>query len=139
MEASRIFAAVTRYFTERGYGCLSEFTLKTNRRPDITCLGKDGEIIMIEVKSSIADFRADQKWHDYIEWADQFYFAVDDDFPLEILPDETRCGVIITDGFDCHKIRNAPVEKLASSRRTALIRRLARTAMLRHYYQSAES
>ena len=139
MDAKRIFAAVMRYYTERGFACLPEFTLKTNRRPDITCLGKDGQIIMIEVKSSVADFKSDHKWPDYREWADAFYFAVGDDFPHEILPDETQCGIIITDGFDCHELRQAPLEKLAAARRNHLIRRLARTAMLRQYYHLSEA
>ena len=139
MEAKRIFAAVMRYYTERGFACLPEFTLKTNRRPDITCLGKDGQIIMIEVKSSIADFKSDQKWPEYRDWADALYFAVAEDFPLDILPDQTECGIIITDGFDCHEVRKAPVEKLAGARRNHLIRRLARVAMLRQYYQNSEA
>ena len=75
MNAERIFQAVMRFYTETGYACLPEFTLKTNRRPDITCLHKDGTIIMIEVKSSVTDFKTDKKWHEYAEWADALYFA----------------------------------------------------------------
>ena len=138
MEASRIFAAVSRHFTERGYACLPEFTLKTNRRPDITCLSKDGRIIMIEVKSSVADFKADQKWPDYVAWADYFYFAVGEEFPVDLLPEADACGIIITDGFDCHELRPAPEVKLAGARRNHLIRRLARAAMLRLYHQTDE-
>ena len=138
MEAKRIGAAVMRYYNERGFACLPEFTLKTNRRPDLACLGKDGAIIMVEIKSSVVDFKTDQKWHDYLEWADAFYFAVDDSFPLDILPDETQCGIIITDGFDCHMVRQAPYKKLAGARRNHLIRRLARAAMLRHHHLLSE-
>lgn len=135
MEASRIFGATIRYFSERGFACLPEFTLKTGRRPDVICLGRDGEIIIIEVKSSIADFKSDRKWHDYCAWADRFYFAVGDEFPTDILPEETYCGIIITDGFDCHIIRSAPIHKIAGARRSHIIRRLARTAMMRLTYQ----
>ena len=138
MEASRICAAVMRYYAERGFACLPEFTLKTNRRPDITCLGKDGGIIMVEIKSGVVDFKTDQKWQDYLEWADAFYFAVDEAFPRDILPDETRCGIIITDGFDCHMVREAPYHKLAGARRNHLVRRLARAAMMRHYHLTSE-
>ena len=131
MDANRICAAVMRYFTEAGYGCLAEFTLTTGQRPDIACLAKDGEIIMIEIKSSVADFRADQKWQDYIPWTDRLYFAVGDEFPIDILPDDSQCGIIVTDGFDCHIHRDAPLHKLAGARRQALIKRLALTAMRR--------
>lgn len=139
MEADRIFAAVMRYYTERGFACLPEFTLKTNRRPDITCLGKDGHIIIVEVKSSVTDFKTDKKWQDYREWADEYYFAVDDSFPLDILPDATQCGVIITDGFECHITTKAPLAKLAGARRNHLVRRLARAAMLRHYHHITQT
>ena len=138
MEARRICAAVMRHFSERGYACLAEFTLKTNRRPDVTCLGKDGAIIMVEIKSGVVDFKTDQKWQDYLEWADSFYFAVDDSFPVDILPDETQCGIIITDGFDCHILREAPYKKLAGARRNHLVRRLARAAMSRQYHLLSE-
>ena len=138
MEASRIFAAVMRYYTESDMACLPEFTLKTNRRPDITCLAKDGTIMMVEVKSSVADFKADQKWPDYVDWADFFYFAVDDSFPTQILPDDSQCGIIITDGFDCHILRHSPEKKLPAARRSHLIRRLARHAMRRQYFMMAE-
>ncbi len=131
MDANRICAAVMRYYTEAGYGCLAEFTLTTGQRPDIACLAKDGEITLIEIKSSVADFRADQKWQDYKPWTDRLYFAVGDDFPLEMLPDESHCGIIVTDGFDCHIHQDAPLHKLAGARRSSVIRRLALTAMRR--------
>ena len=136
MEAHRIFAALMRYQIDSGFACLPEFSLKTGRRPDICCLGKDGKIILIEVKSSIADFKSDNKWHEYCEWADEFYFAVGDDFPLELLPEAEQCGIFITDGFDVHLFRRAPHKKLAAARRHHLTRRLARTAMMRHYIAS---
>lgn len=138
MQASRIYSAVSREFVARGFACLAEFSLKTNRRPDMACLGKDGTIILIEIKSSAIDFKTDQKWQDYCEWADSFYFAVGDDFPLEILPGPTDCGIIITDGFDCHIVREAPVKKLAGARRNHLIRRLARASMLRLHHRLEE-
>ena len=139
MEASRIFSAVIRHFSERSFACLPEFMLKTGRRPDVVCLGRDGQILIIEVKSSVADFKSDQKWHEYCDWADAFYFAVDDQFPRDILPDETQCGIIITDGFDCHVTRPAPMRKLAGARRAHITRRLARVAMMRLTYQDDTS
>ena len=131
MEAQRIARAVIAYYEARGFACLTEFTLKTNKRPDVTCLAEDGTIIMIEIKSSVADFKADKKWQSYGEWADSLYFAVADDFPLPLLPEESQCGIIITDGFDCHEVRQAPFHKLAGARRHTVIKRLARTAMRR--------
>ena len=133
MDAHRIIAALMRYKIDEGFACLAEFSLKTGRRPDICCLGKDGKIVLIEVKSSIADFKSDKKWQDYCAWADEFYFAVGDDFPIEILPEAEACGIFITDGSDVHCYRSAPVKKLAAARRHHLTRRIARAAMMRHY------
>ena len=129
--AARITVATARLFHQMGDATLSEFTLKTGRRVDLIALSRDQQISVIEVKSSLADFTSDKKWPDYPDWADRFYFAVGDEFPLDRLPDETVCGVIITDGFDAHIWREAPEQKLPGQRRAHLIRRLAYAAMMR--------
>ena len=127
----RITDAIARMFGERGDSCLREFTLRTGRRVDIIAIGNAGEITIVEVKSSRQDFFSDRKWHEYPEWADKFYFAVADDFPRDILPEEEQCGIIITDGFDALEVRPAPVSRLAAQRRNHLMRRLAHVAMRR--------
>lgn len=131
LTASKITAATASLFHQMGDATLSEFTLKTGRRVDLIALSRDQHISVIEVKSSLADFTSDKKWPDYLDWADRFYFAVADDFPRDRLPDETVCGLIITDGFDAHILRESPVRKLAVQRRSHLIRRLAFAAMMR--------
>ena len=131
LTADRITTAVARLFLERGAACIREFTVRTGRRADLMILGDGREITIIEVKSSRQDFISDQKWPEYTEWADRFYFAVAADFPHEILPGPDRCGIIITDGFDCHIIQEAPEAKLAGARRTHLVARLAHKAMRR--------
>lgn len=130
-ETSRITDAVVRMFLERGEACLREFTLRSGRRVDVIAVGRDGRITIVEVKSSRQDFLSDRKWPDYLEWGDRFYFAVSDAFPRDILPGEDRCGIIITDGFDCLEVRPAPEQRLATQRRQHLTRRLAHVAMRR--------
>ena len=132
----RITDAIARMFVERGDSCLREFTLRTGRRVDIIAIGSGGQITIVEVKSSRQDFLSDRKWHEYPEWADSFYFAVADDFPRDILPNEDRCGIIITDGFDCLEVRPAPPAKLTAQRRGHLTRRLAHVAMRRLEFTS---
>ena len=127
----RITNAIARMFIERGDACLREFTLKSGRRVDVIALAKDGEIIIVEVKSSRQDFLSDGKWQDYLEWADRFYFAVADSFPRDLLPGPETCGIIITDGFDCFESQPAPLTKLKAARRTHMARRLAHVAMRR--------
>ena len=127
----RITDAIANMFVERGDACLREFTLRTGRRVDIIAIGNGGEITIVEVKSSRQDFLGDRKWQEYPEWADRFYFAVADAFPREILPGADRCGIIITDGFDCLEVQPAPESRLAAQRRNHLVRRMAHVAMRR--------
>lgn len=128
---ARITDAIAHMFVERGDACLREFTLRTGRRVDIIAIGSGGSITIVEVKSSRQDFLSDRKWPEYPEWADRFYFAVADDFPRDILPDAEQCGIIITDGFDCLEVRDAPESRLAAQRRSYLTRRIAHVAMRR--------
>ena len=119
------------FFHEMGDATLSEFTLKTGPRVDLIALSRSPQVTIVEVKSSLTDFSSDKKWQNYLDWADQFYFAVAENFPVERLADEMRCGILITDGFDTHILREAPLRKLPPQRRTHLIRRLAFAAMTR--------
>ena len=104
---------------------LAEFTLKSGRRADIICLSKDERITIIEVKSSKEDFLSDQKWPEYLAWADQFYFAVSDQFDLALLDCYSQCGIIMQMGLSVHISRPALYDKLALQRRKHMIRRLA--------------
>ena len=131
LSAEKITKAVGSFFQEMGDATLSEFTLKTGRRVDLIALSRKQQVTIVEVKSSLTDFSSDKKWQNYLDWADQFYFAVAEDFAVERLADEMRCGILITDGFDTHILREAPSRKLPTQRRTHVIRRLAFTAMKR--------
>lgn len=131
LSAEKITKAVAGFFQEMGDATLSEFTLKTGRRVDLIALSRSQHITIVEVKSSLTDFSSDKKWQNYLDWADQFYFAVAENFPVERLADETRCGILITDGFDTHILREAPLRRLPTQRRTHLIRRLAFASMKR--------
>ena len=131
LSAEKITKSVASFFQEMGDATLSEFTLKTGRRVDLIALSRSQHITIVEVKSSLTDFSTDKKWQNYLDWADQFYFAVAENFPVERLADETHSGILITDGFDTHMLREAPLRKLPTQRRTHLIRRLAFAAMTR--------
>ena len=118
-------------FFRRWVATLSEFTLKTGRRVELIALSRSQHITIAEVKFSLTDFSTDKNWQDYLDWADQFYFAVAEDFSVERLADEMRCGVLITDEFDAYILREALLRKLPTQRRSHLIRRLAFAAMTR--------
>ena len=112
LSAERITRAVASFFQAMGDATLSEFTLKTGRRVDLIALSRRQHITIVEAKSFLTDFSSDKKWQNYLDWADQFYFAVAENFPVESLADEKRCGILITDGFDKHILREAPLCKL---------------------------
>lgn len=126
---AQVTRGVRRLFASRGWGSVSEFTLKNGRRADILALAPDGTLAIVEVKSGMADLRADHKWPDYLAYCDCFYFAVDAGFPLEALPD--RAGVIVADAYEAEIVREGPPCALHAARRKAVTLRLALMASQR--------
>ena len=124
-----ISRGIQRLLVSLGYRSLTEFTLKNNRRADVIALNKQGRIIIVEVKSSAADFRSDSKWSEYLEFCDRFYFAVNTDFPQEILPADQ--GMIIADRYGGEILREAEDRKVNGTRRKTLTLNFARTAAQR--------
>lgn len=124
--AQLLCRGVCRALTDLGYAPLPEFRLACGRRADIFALSDRGETVIVEIKSSVEDFRADQKWPDYQPWCDRFYFAVSESFPRELVPEE--CGLIIADSWSAVILRDAPVRALAPARRKALTLRAALAA-----------
>src|SRR5262249_5318084 len=86
-----------RLLLDLGASPILEWTLPNGRRADIAAIDAEGDILIVEVKSCREDFEADGKWHEYLEFADRFYFSVDCDFPQELLPEE--CGLIVADRY----------------------------------------
>jgi hypothetical protein len=117
---------VVRALFDRGFTPLLELTVATGRRIDVAGLGASGDIIAVEVKSSIADYRADQKWHEYYEWCDKLYFATAQDFPHDILPQDP--GLIVADQFGGEIVRETMARPLSPARRKAMTLRFARVA-----------
>ena len=124
-----ISRGIQRLLVSLGYRSLTEFTLKNNRRADVIALNKQGRIIIVEVKSSAADFRSDSKWSEYLEFCDRFYFAVNTDFPQEILPADQ--GMIIADRYGGEILREAEDRKVNGTRRKTLTLNFARSAAQR--------
>lgn len=120
---------VCRHLQSHDFASLEEFSPERGKRVDIMALGARGDIWIIECKSSRADFTSDSKWQGYLEWCDRYFWAVDADFPTELLPDET--GLILADAYDAQIVRMGPETKLPSARRSALIRRFGRASAFR--------
>lgn len=125
----RLARGTGRLLRSMDHAVLTEFTPRRGLRVDLISLGPKGDLWIVECKSGRADFRADRKWTGYLEWCDRYFWAVDDDFPTELLPEDT--GLIQADGFGAEILRMAPETRLAPARRTKIQRDFARAAALR--------
>lgn len=128
-DAAAIARGVLRLFANLGFYGVTEMTLANQRRADIAAIGPKGEIFIVEVKSSVADFRSDEKWPEYRPYCDRFFFAVSDTFPKALIPEDV--GLIVADGFGGAMLRDGPPHPLAPARRKAVTLRLARLAASR--------
>lgn len=130
LRTALVCRAAARFCGRLGWAPVSEMPLPNGRRADILALLPDGGFAVLEVKSCARDFLSDAKWHDYREYCDRFYFAVDCDFPQDLLPADA--GLIVTDGAtEAALLREAPAHTLAPARRRALLHRYARVAAAR--------
>ena len=120
---------VQRLFLQMGATLIPELCLVTGRRADLVALMKNGDIWIIEIKSSIEDFRVDRKWPEYRLHSDRFFFATHPDVPASIFPEE--CGFILSDGYGAEILRDAPEHRLTAPTRKALTLRMARTGAAR--------
>lgn len=118
-----------RQLAALGLAALAEVTLPNGRRADLLAIGAKGEIWIVEIKSCLADFQVDGKWPEYRDFADRLWFAVDQRFPLDVLPDDV--GIIVADRFGADILRDAPTHRLAPARAKALHLAIARLASQR--------
>lgn len=124
--AAGVQRGVRRLFAQLGHATIPEFTLASGRRADVIALSSSGVLTIVEIKSSVADFRADRKWPDYQEFCDHFYFAVPESLPLDILPEDR--GLIVADSFGAAILREAAHHPLPGARRKAVTLRFAHAA-----------
>ncbi|MGV1873766.1 MmcB family DNA repair protein [Agrobacterium rosae] len=114
---------------EMRHSVLPELALSSGRRADLISVSAKGEIWIIEIKSSIEDFRVDRKWPDYRRHCDRLFFATHGGVPLNIFPED--CGLFVSDGYGAHMLREAPEHKLPSATRKSLMLDFSRTAARR--------
>jgi hypothetical protein len=127
--AQRLTRGVCRALGALGYAALTEFPLNSGRRADVIAVNGAGETVIVEIKTSTADYRADRKWNEYLEFCDAFYFAVPVAFPLALLPAD--CGLMIADDYGAEILRRPAAQPMNGSRRRAQTLRLALAAMQR--------
>jgi hypothetical protein len=125
---------VTRLFCRRDIFAMCEVPLPNGRRADLMGIDPKGQLTIVEIKVSRADLSGDSKWTDYLDYCDNFFWAVPGHLAglLEesrFLPDEA--GVIVADRYDAAVLREAPRRSLAAARRKAELLRFARRAARR--------
>ena len=124
--ALMIARGVRRLLRARGFASLTELPLTDGRRADIVAVNGEGEIQIVEVKSSPADFRADRKWRDYAACCDRLYFAISADTPADLMPAEA--GLILADPYGAEILREADRRIMAPASRRAVLLRFALSA-----------
>jgi len=124
--ALAIQRGVGRLFRRQGFAVVTELSLMTGRRADVVALGPAGEIWIVEIKSSVEDFRSDKKWPDYRLSCDRLLFATRAGVPLGIFPDDA--GLILADNYGAEIVRAAPEHKLAGATRKAMLLRFGQAA-----------
>lgn len=108
---------------------LPEIALPGGRRADLVALTRKGDLWIIEIKSSVEDFRVDRKWLEYRLHCDQFFFATHPDVPAAIFPEDA--GFILSDGYGAEILREPPEHRLPPHLRRQMTLRLARAGAAR--------
>ncbi|MFB2553032.1 MmcB family DNA repair protein [Ensifer soli] len=127
--AMMVRRGVQRFLAESRHAVLAEMTLASGRRADLVALSPKGEIWIIEIKTSIEDFRSDRKWPSYRDFCDRLFFASHEGVPRGIFPDD--CGLLLADGYGAALLREAPEHRLAPSTRKSVSLAFARLAAQR--------
>ena len=120
---------VCRHLRNLDFGTVTELVPAPGLRVDVMALGPKGELWVIECKSSRADYLADRKWQGYLAWCDRFFWAVDADFPTDLLPEGS--GIMLADRYGAEIIRFGPEVPLAAPRRRVMVQKFARHAAAR--------
>jgi hypothetical protein len=133
--APAVARGVSRLFFRNQIMVQPEAGLRNSRRADLMGINSKGEIIIVEIKCSRADLLGDQKWLEYLDYCDRFFWAVPAGFDSSLLHKEIflpgRAGLIIADAYDAEIARPAALVPLAAARRKTETQRLARLAMRR--------
>ncbi len=137
-DAQDVARGILRLFARNDIWCIPEMPLRNNRRADLMGIDPKGRVVIVEIKVSRADLLGDNKWPDYLDFCDRFYWGLPPELDRAPLESEAyrpeNCGIIVADSYDAEILRPAPSQPLAAARRKVEVERLARTAMRRHAF-----
>jgi hypothetical protein len=127
--AAELQRGVCRALRALGHSVVTELSLANGRRADVVALSGGGDIVIVEIKSCLLDYQTDGKWRDYLEFCDRLYFAINADFPCDVIP--VQAGLILADRYGAELVREPAEERLSAARRKAVMLCFARAAALR--------
>jgi hypothetical protein len=127
--AAELQRGVCRTFRALGHSVVTELPLANGRRADVVGLSANGDVLIVEIKSCLVDYRTDGKWHEYLDYCDRLYFAVAADFPCEVIPEDA--GLILADRYGAELVREPIEARLNAARRKAMMLCFAHAAALR--------
>ena len=127
--AAALQRGVCRALRALGHSVVTELALANGRRADVVALSGAGDVVIVEIKSCLLDYRSDGKWQDYLPFCDRLYFAVAADFPREVIPPSV--GLILADRYGAELVREPLEERLSAARRKAMMLAFAHAAALR--------
>ena len=132
--AAEVARGVTRLLCRHDLFAMCEVPLPNGRRADLMAIGARGELTIVEIKVAKADLLGDQKWTDYLEYCDRFFWAVPQSLAhllddARFLPD--HAGLMVADRYDAVVMREPSTRPLAPARRKAETLRFARRAARR--------
>lgn len=127
--AAELQRGVCRALRALGHSVVTELALANGRRADVVALSNGGDVLIVEIKSCLLDYQTDGKWQDYLDFCDRLYFAVNADFPCDVIPVEA--GLILADRYGAELVREPTEERLSAARRKAMMLCFARAAALR--------
>lgn len=124
--ALAVARGTARLLRSLDFSTVSEVSLPSGRRADLVALSPRGDVWIVEIKSSVEDLRADQKWQDYRAHCDRLFFAFPQHLPCEIFPPDT--GLIVADAHGAHLHCDAPEHRLPAATRKVMMLRFALAA-----------
>lgn len=127
--ALAVARGTARLLRSLGFACVAELPLPSGRRADLTALNARGDLWIIEIKSSEADLRADQKWQEYRAHCDRLFFAFPQHLPCELFPADA--GQIVADAYGAHLHCEAPEHRLSAATRKLMLLRFGLAAAQR--------
>lgn len=128
MDANHIRQVVSAFYTKKRWAVHFEVGLcKGGRlRADILAMAMNGYMVVVEVKSSVADFRTDKKMEQYTRYCNQAYVACSAEVYAKIkdkvLP---NFGIIVVDGVRCYVAKKAQKRNVHHKTKLNLITRMA--------------